>query len=104
VLLWVSVGCCGGVSVEEDWCRRLIIQVFNAALWPERTYLWAGMQVTAVQLVTVRLALDFLVFAQGGRLDYAAHLGGAACGYVCFLHIQNGGALPYDALMAMMIA
>jgi membrane associated rhomboid family serine protease len=58
------------------------MEACNCALHPDRLYMWAGFQLTARQILGTRLCIDMLSYLQGGRVDYAAHLGGVATGVV----------------------
>ena len=40
------------------------LEVVNALMQPDRAYQWAGMEVTAMHMLVVRLGVDFMVFAQ----------------------------------------
>lgn len=63
------------------------LEACNCLLQPHRLYVWTGMQVTSVQLLGSRLCLDVVSHMQGSRVDYAAHLGGAATGAL-YWHLQ----------------
>jgi membrane associated rhomboid family serine protease len=70
------------------------LEACNCLLQPQRLYVWAGMKVTGVQLLGSRLCLDVVSSMQGGRVDYAAHLGGAAAGALywhLYLRVESSG-------------
>jgi membrane associated rhomboid family serine protease len=70
------------------------LEACNCLLQPQRLYVWAGMKVTGVQLLGSRLCLDVVSSMQCVRVDYAAHLGGAAAGALywhLYLRVESSG-------------
>ena len=62
------------------------LEACNCLLHPHRMYVWAGMQVTSMQLLGSRLCLDVISHFQGSCVDYAAHIGGAVVGVAYWWH------------------
>ncbi len=96
LLLYVLGGICGALSsalvhgahFEGVGASGAVyaLEACNCCMQPHRMYVWAGMQVTSMQLLGSRLTLDVVSHFQGSRVDYAAHLGGAVAGAVYWWH------------------
>lgn len=103
LLLYVLGGICGalasvmvhGAHFEGVGASGAVyaLEACNCCVQPHRMYVWAGMQVTSMQLLGSRLCLDTVSHFQGSRVDYAAHVGGAVAGAVywwLYLRVESG--------------
>lgn len=63
-----------------------------------------GFEMTASQLLVLLIALDAFHFLQGAPIDYVAHAGGAACGWLFCRHLQSGGLSGVEMLFGWRLA